>query len=330
MISDPRFSVPPKEPTAGETHIVVVDDDELHLKIVSKLLVAAGYQVSTFPSCERALATIKNENVHLAILDVVMPGLSGLEGCSLIKRFEGFIPVILMSARGETRERVAGLERGADDFLSKPIQNEELLARVRAMLRIKYMHDMMAETRKRLEQISTTDELTGVYNRRYLQRRLREELKRAIRYREPLAVAMLDIDKFKSINDTHGHDVGDIVIATLAQRLQKQVRETDVVARYAGDEFFLILPNTHFSGALTVAERVWHAVRGTPAATRIGPVKMTISMGVALYPQAAVSDHEDLMRHADEALYKCKENGRDQICVAQGETYLVHPSENPR
>jgi diguanylate cyclase (GGDEF)-like protein len=232
---------------------------------------------------------------------------------------------MLLTAKSDTDSRVEGLRIGADDYVSKPFDERELLARVGGMLRIKQLHDDVQLAKSRLARLAVQDELTGLYNYRYLHTRLAEEFKRAERYRDPLACAMIDIDKFKSFNDAHGHDVGDAVLAEVAERLRGAVREIDVVARYGGEEFLLVLPSTHFSGALTVADRVWRAVGGVPLRKEGKELSITISVGVALYPSRDVRTKDQLLKAADRALYQAKEDGRNRICVFQHQGYIYKP-----
>ena len=184
----------------------------------------------------------------------------------------------------------------------------------------------MSRARTRLQELAVRDDLTGLFNFRYLHTRLHEEFKRAERYREPLACAMVDVDGFKRFNDDYGHDVGDQVIRLVAERLQEALREIDVVARYGGDEFLLILPSTHFSGALTVADRTWRSVSERPFDVNGVPLRVTCSIGVALYPSRDVTSKDELLKAADAALYQAKDEGRNRICVFQHQGYIYTPS----
>jgi diguanylate cyclase (GGDEF)-like protein len=201
----------------------------------------------------------------------------------------------------------------------------ELRARVDSILRIKRAHDEVLASKRRLEQLAIRDDLTGVYNYRYLHTRLSEEFKRAQRYRYPLACAMIDIDHFKRFNDDFGHDTGDLVLREVAARISGAVRDVDVVARYGGEEFLLMLPNTHFAGALTVADRVWRGVGQKVLAVGERRHKITVSVGVSLYPSRDIKTKDQLLKSADEALYRAKHEGRDRICVFQQQGYLYRP-----
>jgi diguanylate cyclase (GGDEF)-like protein len=196
------------------------------------------------------------------------------------------------------------------------------------MLRIKRAFDQLAASRNRMAELAVLDDLTGLYNVRYLQQRFAEEWKRAERHREPLAIAMLDVDHFKLVNDQHGHDVGDAVLREVSTRLKGSVRDTDVVARYGGEEFVVLLPSTQLAGALVVAERIRKAIGSRRVETARARLDVTTSIGVALYPSRGVSSKDQLLRAADAALYRAKEEGRDRICVHQEQMYVFLPEDD--
>lgn len=317
----------PREPA----RIIVADDDRVTREYVAGLLRGRGYDVVAVDSGSKALEAAQQNEPALMLLDVIMDGMSGTDVCRLLKHQqapEAFLPIILLTARADTNSRVEGLRIGADDYICKPFDERELLARVGNMVRIKQMHDEVHLAKQRLEKLAIRDELTGLYNYRYLQSRLSEEFKRAERYREPLSCAMIDIDHFKTFNDRFGHDVGDRVLSTVAERLREAVREVDVVARYGGEEFLLLLPSTHLSGALTVAERVWRGIGAAPFDTgdRRGGAPLSVSIGVALYPSRGVMTRDGLLKAADRALYRAKDDGRDRICVHGDPIYTYSPS----
>lgn len=316
------------EGATGAPLIVVAEDDAVTREYVGGLLRGHGWKVELLESGSEAVQRAAAGGVSLLLLDVLMPGMNGLEACRIIKSREdlGFLPVVLVTAKSDADSRVEGLRIGADDYVCKPFDERELIARVSGLLRIKAMHDEVREAKQRLEELAVTDELTGLYNFRYLHTRLHEEFKRAERHRDPLGCAMLDVDRFKSINDGYGHDAGDMILKTVADRIAGAVREIDVVTRYGGDEFLLVLPSTHFSGAVTVAERIWTSVRSAPVTLSDGrSVPVSVSIGVALYPSRDVTSKKELLRAADQALYQAKNDGRDRICVFQHQGYIYRP-----
>ncbi|MGD8858538.1 MAG: diguanylate cyclase [Myxococcales bacterium] len=323
-MSDPLSSQSP--PASRAPRVLVAEDDGMARDHIARLLRSHGMEVETAEDGNRALAKARDADVDLVLLDIIMPGLDGLDCCRLIKGIvgDGFLPVVLLTARSDSDSRVAGLRIGADDYVCKPFDERELLARVTNLLRIKRMHDQIHAAKEKLATLAVKDELTGLYNYRYLQTRMAEEYKRAERYREPLACVMLDVDHFKRVNDQHGHDVGDDVLREVASRLLEAVREVDVVARYGGEEFLLVLPSTNFSGALTVAERVWRSV-GEDELRTGGPGAITVSLGVAVYPSRDIRSKDQLIKAADRALYQAKHDGRNRICVFQHQGYIFRP-----
>ncbi|MDD9938345.1 MAG: diguanylate cyclase [Myxococcales bacterium] len=314
-------------PVGAPPRVLVADDDALTRDYIANLLRSHGMDVETADDGQRAIAKVRDGDLDIVLLDIIMPGLDGLDCCRLIKGIvgDGFLPIVLLTARADTDSRVTGLRIGADDYVCKPFDERELLARVNNLLRIKRMHDRINEAKQKLSVVAVQDELTSLYNYRYLHTRLGEEFKRAERYREPLACVMVDIDHFKQVNDRHGHDAGDGILREVAARLIRAVREIDVVARYGGEEFLLVLPRTNFSGALAVAERVWRAVGSEPMSTPSGPKKISISLGVAVYPSRDIKNKDQLLKASDRALHQAKHEGRNRICVFQHQGYMFRP-----
>ncbi len=227
-----------------------------------------------------------------------------------------YVPIILVTARDSTQDKVEGLDAGADDYITKPINFPELEARMRSMLRIKKLQDELDEANKRLKKLSITDGLTGLFNHRHIQQLLRDEWQRTQRTDEPLAVVMLDLDKFKQVNDTYGHPTGDVILYETARILEDTAREIDMVGRYGGEEFVGILPNTDEDAAAQFAERVRKRVESHVFRDEDTEVRMTMSCGLAAYPDEAVDAPEELLKRADEALYAAKEGGRNRVVSA--------------
>jgi len=310
----------------------VADDDRLTRELLASILRGHGYVVETCDDGQEAVERVSRGGVSLALLDIMMPRLSGLEACRLLKGMtnETFLPVVLVTVKTDSASRVEGLKIGADDYVCKPFEEKELVARVEAMLRIKRLHDHVASARQKLEQMSVHDELTGLYNYRYLSTRLTEEFKRAERYHDPLACAFIDIDQLKSFNDSGTRQLGDNIIRSVAEVTRKCVRDVDVVARYGGEEFLVVLPSTHFGGAVTVAERIWRDI--TEKRFSIDGAKfhaITVSIGVGLYPSRDVRTKDALVRAADGALQQAKRDGGNRICVFQQQGYIYTPSTGP-
>ncbi|MBI3179124.1 MAG: diguanylate cyclase [Deltaproteobacteria bacterium] len=296
-------------------------------RVVADTLAELDCQLETAADGVEAIEKVRAEPPDLLILDVLMPKMNGLEVCRIVKSFAGdsFIPIILVTVKGDVDSKVTGLKLGADDYLAKPYNPLELRARVLSMLRIKSLQDRIIAKRKELEALSVTDDLTGLYNHRAMQQRLRDEFLRAQRYNDPLSLLMIDLDHFKEINDKSGHLFGDQVLIQLAKLLRKAVRETDFVARYGGEEFLVILPQTHFSGCLPVAERVWRSVAEHEYVAEKNKTRVTVSVGVSFFPNKNVATVEQLLHSADQALYQAKREGRNRICLYQHVGYLYRP-----
>lgn len=305
--------------------ILVVDDHPDNVEIIDARLSSRGYQIETASNGQEALDKVLENPPHLILLDVMMPVMDGFEVSRRIKKDSSlpYIPIILVTARGETEDKVEGLDAGADDYLTKPINFPELEARVRSMLRIKKLQDELDRKNKELETVnqqlrllSITDGLTGLFNHRHVHELLNEEYERSKRSGDPLGVAMLDLDRFKQLNDTHGHPTGDVVLHETADMLRENAREVDMVGRYGGEEFIAILPGADESAAQQFAERVRSAVDGYVYRDGEKEIRMTVSAGVASAKASEVGNPDDLIKRADIALYEAKESGRNKVVRA--------------
>lgn len=312
---------------AGEapTRILVVDDHPDNVEIIQARLSHQGYEVDTATNGQEALDKVRADPPHLILCDVMMPLVDGYEVSRRIKSDEElpYIPIILVTARDSTQDKVEGLEAGADDYLTKPINFPELEARVRSMLRIKRLQDELdqknrelEEANKQLRKLSITDGLTGLFNHRHVHELLHEEHERSLRSGEPLGVAMLDLDRFKQVNDTYGHPTGDVILFETAEILRDTAREIDMVGRYGGEEFIALLPNTGEEEAARFAERVRKRVEEHVYRDEATEVRMTLSSGVASAAGEEVEGPEVLLRRADDALYQAKESGRNRVVRA--------------
>ncbi len=319
--------------------ILIVDDHEDNIELLRARLEARGYEVQGANDGQEALDTVDRWCPDLILLDVMMPKMDGME---VVRRLKAktdrkelpFIPVIMQTALDSTENKVEGLDAGADDYITKPINFAELEARVKALLRIKQLQNEveagraeLAQLNDKLREISLTDGLTGVENRRSLEERLKEQWSHSVRLHEPMAVVMCDIDKFKSVNDQYGHQAGDAVLKSIAQILKGEAREIDRVGRYGGEEFLLILPGTVLDAAITFAERLREKVEDHTFAYEGGTLRRTISCGVAAAPHPKVQDQEGLVRAADDALYVAKETGRNRVVRFDGADFNAHTSK---
>jgi len=315
---------PEEPPNTGRPRkrILVVDDHADNVEVLRARLDAKGYEVATASGGEEALQSVADSAPDLILLDVMMPHVDGKEVARRIKNDHRlpFIPIIMQTALDSTQDRVEGLDAGADDYITKPINFSELEARIRSMLRIKALQDDLEKRERELEdmndrlrKMAQTDGLTEVDNRRFLEERLHEMLEHSTRLQEPLACVMCDIDHFKSVNDTHGHQAGDAVLKEFAGVLRDHAREIDRVGRYGGEEFVILLPGTLLDEGVTFAERLRHAVESHTFSFSGGTVRRTMSCGVAAWPHTDLRREDDLLRAADDALYVAKEMGRNQV-----------------
>jgi two-component system, cell cycle response regulator len=311
---------------SAPARILIVDDHEDNVELLRARLEARGYETLSATDGEEAVRMVESARPDLVLLDVMMPRVDGIEAARRIKGNKElpFIPIIMQTALDSTADKVEGLDAGADDYITKPINFAELEARVRTQLRVKGLVEEVERQKAELQRISRTDALTGLDNRRHLEERLEEMFEHARRLHEPLACVMVDLDHFKSVNDTHGHQVGDAVLEQLAAILRREAREIDRVGRYGGEEFMLLLPGAQIDSAVTFAERVRRAVEAHTFAFEGGTVRRTGSFGVAGWPHPRVANADSLVRAADEALYVAKETGRNRVVRFAGPEFNTH------
>jgi diguanylate cyclase (GGDEF)-like protein len=299
---------------AAETLVLVADDDLDIRELVALRLRSAGYEVVTAENGRQALELVEGRMPDLLLLDVSMPVLDGLEVCRQVQDMGPTAPpVIFLTARAHPAGCLDGFDAGAVDYVTKPFRPAELLARVSAAIRAKAVRDAFAHE-------ATTDGLTTLLNRRGLEIRAEEAVDLARRYSRPLACLMVDIDHFKHVNDTHGHRAGDAVLRQVAERIRATTRISDVVGRYGGEEFVLLLPETDEDGAILAAEKVRCEIadRPLPVTSQAGgeaTVSLRASVGVACFDQRTF-DAAELMSNADGALYQAKRLGRDRVVAA--------------
>lgn len=335
--SGPRYFAPAEggdgdEPVRG-ARIGLGDDERLGRESLALVLRDAGYQVEVFDGAPRLLERAAEASFDIVLLDVMMPRMSGLEACRLFKgttQAAGlFVPVVLLSGRGDARARTEGLRMGADDFLCKPYDPQELIARIQALLRIKRQYDEVAAQRDRLARTSVHDELTELYSARYLRHRLLEEFHRAERYHDPLTYLIVDVDRLASVNETLGREAGDAVLRGVADVLRQSVRDVDVVGRSGGDELVVLLPSTHFAGAAIAAERISRAVSAQlfEIKGKRATATATASVGVGLYPSRDVRTKDALVRAAESALRHAKREGPGRVCIYQQQGFLYVPAQ---
>ncbi|MFQ5602519.1 MAG: diguanylate cyclase [bacterium] len=305
--------------------ILVVDDVPVNIQLLHTYLSPKGYHIISAKNGIEAIDMVRKHRPDLVLLDVMMPQMNGFEVCEIIKADKevSFIPVILVTALKEVEDKIKGENSGADDFLSKPFDKQELLVRVRSLLRIKELHDKLNEkiielqhAKEELRRLAITDGLTGLYNYRYFKEQLLQELNRARRHKLNVSLVMIDIDHFKCYNDKNGHPAGDLVLKNIAKLLRDNVRNIDLAARYGGEEFCLVLIETNKPSAKIVAEKIRRLVEEfTFDYEEFQPQgKITISTGLATFPDDA-QEFDGLVEKADNRLYQAKQKGRNVIFV---------------
>jgi diguanylate cyclase (GGDEF)-like protein len=321
-----------------DKRVLIVDDDPFALRLLEKYLRDSGYEVMQATNGKEALEIVLAEAPPLLITDWSMPEMDGVTLCRALRQHEGvrFIYIVLVTAHSDIDRLVEAFEAGADDFLPKPVNKQELLARLRAGERIamleadlarrtREVHRLnaessmanrkLAEANAQLQRMATTDELTGLLNRREAMSRIRELWALQARYGSPFSCIMLDIDHFKKFNDSYGHAAGDLVLRETAGVLKKSVRSTDLVCRVGGEEFLVLCPNVGLEGAAVCAEHLRAAVAGHAFVHEGRMLGVTISLGVSARDEAISSDGE-LLKRADEGLYASKAAGRNRVTVA--------------
>lgn len=303
---------------------LLIVDDSATLRQELKSIVG---KLPVFRECREAengidaFKKVSEAAPDLILCDMVMPVVDGLKFLALLYSRPEYreIPVIFLTGKADVETKIKGLDMGASDYVTKPFDEGELLARMKVQLKIKALQDKLKLANKQLWELSTVDALTKVFNRRYFMHRLEGEFKRGDRYDANLAFIMIDIDFFKKLNDNYGHQVGDDVLRTLGGIISCSVRESDVPGRYGGEEFCVLLPHTQVEGAKVLADRLHEAVRTTGFPTSAGPLHVTISLGISSTLMEGVESTADLIRLADEALYRAKKEGRDRVVVAKEE-----------
>ena len=306
----------------AKARILLIDDSRGQADEIRKHLDLLGYEMLWAHDGVNGLKLINTESPDIVVLDMALPDIDPHEVCRWIKMQGRGVPVIMLTVKGEAGERVLGLHTGADDYLPKPFTWEELNARIYACLRTRNIQEELRGKNQQLEELlhqvekmAITDALTGLYNRRRFLETLQKEYHRAHRYNIPMSCLLIDLDQFKTVNDTHGHETGDAVLSEMGALLLKTFRDIDTVARYGGEEFTAMLPETDRTAAAKAAKRLLTAVSAHPFTGKSTPLHMTVSVGISAIPDEAVTSPDQLIQAADFALYVAKQAGRNRIEV---------------
>ena len=309
-----------KQKSADAGNILYIEDSQSLAISVSKLLKDHGYQVTHFASGEEALSHFRYNDFDLILTDVVLEGSIG--GTALVRhirdteRADQFpIPILAMSAFNDASRTLALFQAGANDYVSKPIIDDELLARINNQMLTQRLFRELQEQQAELEQVAMTDQLTGLYNRHYLMETAGKKISFANRHGNKLSMIVFDLDHFKEINDKHGHAIGDLVLRKVGELMRKQTRNEDIVARFGGEEFVIMLDHCDLKFAAREAERIRETLNNTNIDVVKGGLQVSGSFGVAEYAESDV-DFNGLFVRADKAAYLAKMNGRDGVIIA--------------
>lgn len=297
--------------------ILIIDDSETVRAQIAHELQSAELCEWVFQAGDgiEAFKTLLSAEVDLILCDIEMPRIDGFKLLGMIRENKKLqdIPVIMLTGCDDRELKIKLLGLGASDYITKPFDAGELIARVKVQLKIKTLQDELRKSNEMLKQLSNTDPLTHIYNRRYMMDMLTKEMQRAERKGSHLSLVMIDIDHFKLINDNYGHQAGDQVLTLIADISQSGLRSYDFAARYGGEEFVLTLPETRHEDALLIAERLRLRIQTYTYTDKLNGLKTTASMGVATYPTDFIASVPDLIREADEAMYRAKAAGRNRV-----------------
>jgi two-component system, cell cycle response regulator len=314
--------------TAEGASVLVVEDSSIDAEKIQETMVVDRSRVTLAGQCTNGLEHAAKHDFDLIIISLTMMREDGLRLCSQLRSQERTrqTPILLLADETDMDRVAKGLELGANDYLIKPIDRNELLARTRTQVRRKRYHDRLRANYEQSLSMALTDSLTGLFNRRYLAAHLPRLLDRSSGNAKPVAALLFDIDHFKMVNDSWGHGVGDEVLREVSARATRNLRNFDLVVRLGGEEFVVIMPDTDMQHAAMVAERLRRRIGDTPftVSAPVGAITVTISIGVAIAEvvshgegEAAgiVESGDSLLQRADNALYKAKRSGRNRVIV---------------
>jgi len=298
--------------------VLIVDDDPTNRHLLSAMLLSTRHEFEEASDGKTAWEILQKETINLVITDWMMPDMDGVELIDNIRKanFPHYIYIILLTARSTKVDVVTGLEAGADDYLVKPFDLDELRARVNIANRIIDLERRLRESLDRVQKMATHDSLTDLYNRRALYEIAENELSRARRENKPVSLVMMDIDHFKNVNDEHGHNIGDQALRRVAYIILEKIRSYDTAGRWGGEEFLFVLPSTDQDEAKQIAERVRQGIESANIPLQGGKhLDLQASFGVSTSMPEDLITFDLLVHQADEALYDAKGEGRNRVCV---------------
>jgi two-component system cell cycle response regulator len=311
--------------------ILLADDDDLYRHYVSRALERWGYEIVTASEGNEAMRILQGPTPpKVAILDWMMPGMNGVEICSHVRQQikDVYIYIILITAKNQKNDVITGLDAQADDYLIKPFELEELRARLKSGCRIINMQAALDQKQQELRRRAAHDSLTGIWNHSAILDILNREMDCARSMKRHLCIALADIDKFKCINDTYGHEAGDAVLSEVVRRMESAIRSYDEIGRYGGDEFLAVIPGVGKQKAFMISERLRMRVAKTYFHVQKAQVPITVSIGVAVDDGSGMVN--SLFRSVDEALYRAKARGRNCVEVAWADADNVSPFKRRR
>lgn len=297
--------------------ILIIDDSEAIRSQVTKTLESYDLFACYYEAGDglEGFKKLLSTPVDIVLCDLEMPRIDGFKFLSMMKarpELQG-IPVIMLTGRENQEMILSGLDRGASDFITKPFNPEDLVARVKVHLKVKHLQDDLKRSNELLLELSKTDYLTGLFNRRYLMESLDKELQRAVRKGGKLSLILMDLDYFKLVNDGYGHLQGDVVLQKVALQIQKELRSYDIAARYGGEEFVAVLPDASLEETFIVAERIRASVEALRFNRELASLAITLSLGIAGFRLPECRTVDGFIKLADDALYRAKANGRNRV-----------------
>ena len=299
--------------------ILIVEDDLVTRMLLEKTLGKAGYEVDSVINGREALEAFNKKFFPIVFTDWMMPEMDGLQLCRAIRKnvSTGYVFIFILTARDSIDDMVSGLEAGADDYLTKPFKRAELIARLKTATRVLELEKSLKNANEAITILSKTDTLTGCYNRTFMDEQLPKDIKRAIRYKHPISLIMLDIDHFKQVNDTYGHQAGDKVLKEIVRSINRSIRyDLDWVARYGGEEFLVVFPETNFEKAEVLGERLRRDISKHPIQIKERKIQITASFGVTGFTSSSSLkeiSYEAMINLADKFLYQAKDEGRNRV-----------------